>query len=87
MHRFCLPGPACDIFLLDLYNNYSKYVDNGKRQGYRSRTEFTIDKMSEKLGSILNQYVPKMSVPVSIQLPKLKKLDFTKPVEDIQEIK
>lgn len=73
--------------LEDLYNNYSKYVDNGKRQGYRSRTDFTIDKMSEKLGSILNQYVPKMSVPVSIQLPKLKKLDFTKPVEDIQEIK
>lgn len=62
----------------DMYRNYAKYVDNGKRQGYKSRTEFNIDKMSEKLKQILDQNVPKMSVNVPLNLPQVKKLDLPK---------
>lgn len=57
-----------------VYKNYSKFVDGGKRQGYKSRTEYNIEKMSEKLDQILKQRMPKISIPVPLQLPKLKKL-------------
>jgi glycosyltransferase involved in cell wall biosynthesis len=60
--------------LESVYKNYSKYVDNGKKQGYKSRTEYNIDKMAEKLDAILKQRMPKISIPVPLQLPKLKKL-------------
>lgn len=57
-----------------VYENYPKYVDNSKRQGHQSRTQFSFDKMVEKLSDILEKNVPKMSVPQTIKLPKLKTL-------------
>ena len=57
-----------------VYENYSKFVDNSKRQGHISRTQFSFDSMVEKLSDILNRNVPKISVPQMIQLPKLKTL-------------
>jgi glycosyltransferase involved in cell wall biosynthesis len=57
-----------------VYENYPKYVDNAKRQGHQSRTQFSFDKMVEKLSEILEKNVPKLSVPQMIKLPKLKTL-------------
>lgn len=57
-----------------VYENYSKYVDNAKRQGHQSRTQFSFDKMVERLSEILEKNVPKLSVPQMIKLPKLKTL-------------
>jgi glycosyltransferase involved in cell wall biosynthesis len=65
---------AGDI-LEDVYKNYKKYVDGAKRQAYRSRTEFSLEKMSEKLVSILDEKVPK---PVQLKLPQLKKIELPK---------
>jgi glycosyltransferase involved in cell wall biosynthesis len=61
--------------LVDVYKNYNKYVDNAKKQAYRSRTEFSLDKMGEKLLSILDSKVPK---PVEFKLPQLKKIELPK---------
>jgi len=55
-----------------VYENYNKYIDNAKRQGHQSRTQFSFDKMVEKLSEILEKNVPKLSVPQTIKLPKLK---------------
>ena len=60
--------------LKEVYNNYSNYVDMGKRQGHISRTQFNMDKMTEKLKDILDRNVPKISVPKALSLPKLKKI-------------
>lgn len=57
-----------------VYENYPKYIDNAKRQGHQSRTQFSYDKMVERLAEILEKNVPKMSVPQMIKLPKLKTL-------------
>ncbi len=38
--------------LKDIYKNYKKYTDGAKRQAYRSRTEFSLDKMAEKIDTI-----------------------------------
>ena len=61
--------------LIDVYKNYNKYVDNAKKQSYRSRTEFSLEKMGEKLLSILDSKVPK---PVEFKLPQLKKIELPK---------
>jgi glycosyltransferase involved in cell wall biosynthesis len=61
--------------LKDVYNNYKKFVDGAKKQSYRSRTEFNIDKMGELLISILDKNVPK---PLELKLPQLKKIELPK---------
>lgn len=61
--------------LEDVYKNYNKYLDGAKRQAYRSRTEFSLDKMGEKLISIIDEKVPK---PVQLKLPQLKKIELPK---------
>ena len=59
----------------DVYKNYKNYVDKAKKQSYISRTEFSLDKMSEKLISILDTKVPK---PVVLKLPTLRKIELPK---------
>lgn len=61
--------------LEDIYKNYKNYLDGAKRQSYRSRTEFSLDKMGEKLISIIDEKVPK---PVQLKLPQLKKIELPK---------
>jgi len=65
---------ASEIFE-DVYKNYKKYVDRAKKQSYRSRTEFSLEKMSEKLVGILDEKIPK---PVELKLPQLKKIELPK---------
>lgn len=57
--------------LQDVVINYKKFKDLATRQSYRSKTEFSIDKMTEKLKEILDKNVVKQ---VSLNLPKLPKL-------------
>jgi len=61
--------------LEDVYKNYKKYVDGAKKQAYRSRTEFSLEKMGENLISILEEKIPK---PVELKLPQLKKIELPK---------
>jgi len=67
--------------LKEVYENYNKYVEMGKRQGHISRTQFSFDTMVEKLAEILNNNVPKISIPVPLALPKLK----TKSAETVSQ--
>jgi glycosyltransferase involved in cell wall biosynthesis len=69
-------------YLNDVFENYKKYNELAKRQGYHSRTNFSFNKMKEKFEGILSS-VPSFAQPVnlvlptmnkSISLPKLKKL-------------
>ena len=67
--------------LEDIYKNYKNYTDRAKRQSYRSRTEFSLDKMGEKLIELIDEKIPKQSIQLKlpqlkkIELPKLKKVD------------
>ena len=60
--------------LEDVYKNYKKYIDGAKRQSYRSRTEFNLDKMAEQLLA----YLDKAPKPVQLKLPQLKKIELPK---------
>jgi len=61
--------------LEDVYKNYKNYLDGAKRQAYRSRTEFSLDKMGEKLIELIDNKIPK---PVQLKLPQLKKIELPK---------
>ena len=61
--------------LEDVYKNYKKYTDGAKKQAYISRTEFSLEKMSEKVINILDENIPK---PVTLKLPQLRKIELPK---------
>jgi glycosyltransferase involved in cell wall biosynthesis len=62
----------------DVFENYKTYMDGAKRQAYKSKNEFSWDKMKEQLDSILTKYVPEFPKEIKLQLPQLKKLELPK---------
>jgi hypothetical protein len=72
---FTVDYEKASAVLVDVYKNYKKYLDGAKRQSYRSRTEFSLEKMAEKLNSIIDTKIPKQ---VALKLPQLKKIELPK---------
>jgi hypothetical protein len=66
------------FYLKDVFENYKKYIDGAKRQAFRSKTEFSFDKMKEKLGEFLDKNIPEFPSQVQIKLPQLKKIELPK---------
>jgi glycosyltransferase involved in cell wall biosynthesis len=60
-------------YLKDMFENYKNYTDKAKRQGYYSRTNFSFEKMKEKLDGILTERIPEFPKQIQIKLPQLKK--------------
>jgi glycosyltransferase involved in cell wall biosynthesis len=65
-------------YLKDMFDNYKNYTDKAKRQGYHSRTNFSFEKMKEKLDSIFKNRIPEFPKQVQLQLPKLNKIELPK---------
>ena len=57
--------------LEDIFANYKKYEEKGKRQGHKIKTEFSYDNMILFLSDYLTKYIPKK---VELKLPTLTKL-------------
>lgn len=55
--------------LKKFWKTHSSFIDLGKKQGSRTKNEFSLDKMSEKLLSILDKYAPKL---IPLILPNIK---------------
>jgi len=62
----------------NMFENYKTYIDGAKRQAYRSKNEFSWDKMKEKIDSLLTQYVPEFPKAIELKLPQLKKIELPK---------
>jgi glycosyltransferase involved in cell wall biosynthesis len=63
-----------------VFDNYKKYAELAKRQGYKSRTSFSWEKMAEQLDQILSSNLPTFAKQVelklpTLQLPKLQKVN------------
>lgn len=57
--------------LRDYFENYPKYKDLGLRLGYYCKTNFSFDKMKEKIQTIIDSNI---KLPYSVVLPPLKKV-------------
>jgi hypothetical protein len=55
----------------DIIKNYKQWLSKAKRQGHKSRTNFSYEKMVEKLKVILDENIPEFAQEVKLQLPKL----------------
>jgi len=64
--------------LKDYFDNYKKYQENGKRLGFYCKTNFSFEKMQDKLDSILSSKVPEIPKQVQLKLPQLKKIELPK---------
>jgi hypothetical protein len=59
-------------YLKDMFENYKKYTEGAKRQAYKSKNEFSWDKMFEKVNQVLTERIPEFPKEVQLQLPKLQ---------------
>ena len=59
-------------YLKDVFENYKKYTDGAKRQAYKSKNEFSWDKMFEKVDQILTDRIPEFPKEIKLELPKLQ---------------
>jgi hypothetical protein len=73
---FSVDLSSVGYYLKDVFENYKKYLEKAKRQGYYSRINFSYDKMEEKLDTLLNQHAPSLPVKAQLVLPSLKKLQL-----------
>jgi hypothetical protein len=65
-------------YLKDVFENYKNYTEGAKRQAYRSKTEFSWDKMKETIDTLFEQYIPEFPKEVALKLPSLKKIELPK---------
>ena len=64
-------------YLKDMFENYKDYIDGGKRQGFYSKTNFSFEKMTEKMAEHLKR-IPEFPKQVALKLPQLKKIELPK---------
>lgn len=64
--------------LKDYFEDYKKYQGNGKRLAHYCKTNFSFEKMQEKLNIILTSNIPEFPKQVELKLPKLSKIDLPK---------
>ena len=73
------PDPAqIGHYLKDVFENYKNYTEKAKRQAYKSKNEFSWDKMKEKIELILTNNLPEFAQEMKLQLPNLKKIELPK---------
>ena len=64
--------------LKEVYDDYDKWKTSAKRQGHKSRTQFSYDNMRETVDTLLTRYVPEFPKQVQLKLPQLKKIELPK---------
>jgi len=65
-------------YLKDMFENYKNYVDNGKRQAFYSKTNFSWEKMKDLVTDILNKNLPEFPKEVKLKLPEISKIELPK---------
>jgi len=65
-------------YMKDVFENYKKYTDNANRQAYKSKTEFSWNKMKEKVDELFTKNIPEFPKMAKLKLPELKKIELPK---------
>ena len=65
-------------YLKDVFENYKNYTEKAKRQAFYSKTNFSWDKMKDKVDELFTQYIPDLPKKVELKLPNLKKIELPK---------
>lgn len=76
--------PTAGLFLKDIFENYDNYTEKSKRQAYKVKSQFSWEKMNEKLNDIFELRLPNFPKPVELAIPKLNKISLPKKPITIQ---
>jgi hypothetical protein len=66
------------FYLKDVFENYKNYTDKAKRQAFKSKSEFSWEKMYEQVNTLFDKYIPEFPKEIKLQLPQLKKIELPK---------
>jgi hypothetical protein len=66
------------FYLKDVFENYKKYTEGAKRQAFKSKSEFSWDKMKDKINEILTTNIPNFPTQVELKLPQINKIELPK---------
>ena len=58
--------------LKNMFKNYKNFLTLAKRQAFKNKNDFSLDKMTELLGTVLDNNVPEFPKQVQLSLPKLE---------------
>ena len=64
------------FYLKDVFENYKNYTDKAKRQAFKSKNEFSWDKMKDKTDELLTKYVPEFPKQIELKLPQLNNIEL-----------
>jgi glycosyltransferase involved in cell wall biosynthesis len=65
-------------YLKDVFENYKDYKEKANRQSFYAKTNFSWDKMKEKVGELFGKHIPEFPKQVQLKLPQLKKIELPK---------
>jgi hypothetical protein len=77
-HWFAPNDGQAGYALKEVFENYKKYIPLAKKQANISKTKFSLDKMTERLGNILNEKTQPVPKFIPLSLPKLNQLELPK---------
>jgi len=66
------------FYLNEIFDNYKDWKNKAKRQGFKSRKEFSFEVMKESLKDILQENVPNLPKKVSLKMPDISKIKMPK---------
>lgn len=61
-------------YMVEVFENYKDYKEKANRQAYYSKTNFSWDKMKEKMCDIFTRNIPDLPKPIELKLPSVIKL-------------
>ena len=64
--------------MMDVFNNYNKYLIKSKQLQMYTKGSFSFDKMKDKLEGIITKILSDVPKQVGIKLPKLQKTNSNK---------
>jgi glycosyltransferase involved in cell wall biosynthesis len=64
--------------MIDMFENYKKYKENGRRQAYHLKNNFNLDKYKDKMREIFDNNIPKFPTKIPLNLPKLNVTNLPK---------
>ena len=65
-------------YLRDVFENYKDYKEKANRQSFYAKSNFSWDKMKEKVGELFGKHIPEFPKQVQLKLPQLKKIELPK---------
>jgi glycosyltransferase involved in cell wall biosynthesis len=74
---FAVDYGAAIGYMKDVFKNYKTYLEKSRKTYHHMKTNFSFEKMKEKIDSILTSRIPEFPKQVGLVLPKLKKVGET----------